>query len=124
MVEKNQIYRCNVCGNMIEVVIVGGGSLTCCGKKMELLKENDTDAAVEKHVPVVKKSEGKVSVVVGSVEHPMVDSHYIQFIELVTPSKVLRAHLNPGEAPKAVFEIDEKIVKVREYCNLHGLWVS
>lgn len=109
---------------MVEVVHVGGGTLVCCGQEMTLLKENDTDAAVEKHVPEVTVADGKVDVVVGSVEHPMMDTHWIQFIELITPTKVLRADLNPGDEPKASFETDEEVLKVREYCNLHGLWIK
>lgn len=121
---KTEIYKCELCGNMVEVVHVGGGTLVCCGQEMTLLKENDTDAAVEKHVPEVTVADGKVDVVVGSVEHPMMDTHWIQFIELITPTKVLRADLNPGDEPKASFETDEEVLKVREYCNLHGLWIK
>jgi len=122
--EKTEVYKCEVCGNIVEVIKVGGGALVCCGQEMKQLKENDTDAAVEKHVPVVEQADGKVTVVVGSVEHPMVDNHWIQFIEVVTPTRVLRADLNPGDEPKATFFTDEEIVKVREYCNLHGLWIK
>ncbi len=121
---KTEIYKCELCGNMVEVLHVGGGTLVCCGQKMTLQKENDTDAAVEKHVPAVTVANGKVDVVVGSVEHPMMDTHWIQFIEVITPTKVLRADLNPGDAPKATFETDEQVLKVREYCNLHGLWIK
>ena len=122
--EKNEVYKCELCGNIVEVVHVGGGTLVCCGQEMGVLKENDTDAAVEKHVPVVEVSKGKVVVAVGSVEHPMVDNHWIQFVEVVTPTKILRAELNPGDKPAATFLTDEKVIKVREYCNLHGLWVK
>ena len=121
---KSEIYKCEICGNMVEVVNVGGGTLVCCDQEMVCLKENDTDAAVEKHVPVVEASDGKVVVTVGSVEHPMMDKHWIQFIEVVTPTQVLRADLEPGAKPIATFLTNEKVVKVREYCNLHGLWVK
>jgi superoxide reductase len=121
---KTEVYKCQLCGNMVEVLHVGGGTLVCCGQEMTQLKENDTDAAVEKHVPELTISNGKVEVVVGSVEHPMMDTHWIQFIEVITPTKVLRADLNPGDEPKATFETDEEVLKVREYCNLHGLWIK
>lgn len=122
--QKNDVYRCQVCGNMVEVVSVGGGTLTCCGQPMTLQTENTTDAAVEKHVPVVEQQDGKVKVTVGSVIHPMVESHYIQFIEVITANKVYRKYLKPGEEPVAEFNVSEPIVNVREYCNLHGLWAK
>mgnify|MGYP000935017971 FL=1 len=122
--QKNDIYRCQVCGNMVEVVSVGGGTLTCCGQPMTLQTENTTDAAVEKHVPVVEQQDGRVKVTVGSVIHPMVESHYIQFIEVITANKVYRKYLKPGEEPVAEFNVSEPVVNVREYCNLHGLWAK
>ena len=91
---------------------------------MTLLKENVTDAAHEKHVPVVEKTNCGYSVKVGSAEHPMLDEHYIQWIELLTPTSVLRCELKPGCKPEAVFFTDEECVCAREYCNLHGLWKS
>ncbi len=121
MIAKHQVYRCGICGNMVEVVAVGGGTLVCCGQKMTLQEENTSDGATEKHVPVVEKN-GTVKVTVGSVLHPMTEAHYIQWIEVVTASKVLRKYLKPGEEPVALFEVDEPVLKVREYCNLHGLW--
>lgn len=120
--ELNQIYKCSVCGNIIEVVHVGGGELVCCGKPMNLLTENTTDAATEKHVPVVEMTPDAVHVTVGEVEHPMEEKHYIEFIEVLTDGKVYRKFLHPGERPKATFEISATQVEVREYCNLHGLW--
>jgi len=122
MIEKKQIYKCQVCGNIVEVLIAGGGTLVCCGKPMTYLPGNTTDAAVEKHVPVVTKIDGGVKVAVGSVEHPMTDAHYIQFIEVITATKVLRKELTPSDKPEAVFQTDEEVVEAREYCNLHGLW--
>ena len=121
MIAKQQIYRCQVCGNMIEIVSVGGGTIVCCGQPITLQEENTTDAAQEKHVPVLEKN-GKIKVTVGSVIHPMVENHYIQFIEAITATKVLRKYLKPGDEPVATFETDEAVIKVREYCNLHGLW--
>ena len=124
MTKKNQVYRCNVCGNIVEVVHAGAGTLTCCGQKMELLEENTKDAATEKHVPVIEKIEGGYVVTVGEVAHPMQEEHYIEWIELVTEDGVLRKQLEPGEEPKAVFYTDAKEVTAREYCNLHGHWSS
>lgn len=121
--ERLQVYRCNNCGNMVELIRVGGGNLVCCGQPMQLLKENTTDAATEKHVPVIKKlADGTYKVIVGSVEHPMEDKHYIEWIQLVAGKNAYRAFLNPGQKPEAVFKVDSDDVLAREYCNLHGLW--
>lgn len=122
--QKNDVYRCQVCGNMVEVLSVGGGTLVCCGQPMTQQKENTTDAAVEKHVPVVEKKDSRVKVTVGSVIHPMVESHFIQLIEVVTATRVYRKYLQPGEEPMAEFDVSEDIITVREYCNLHGLWAK
>ena len=124
MTELNQVYRCNVCGNMTEVVHQSGGTLSCCGQAMEYLEGNTVDAAVEKHVPVVEKIEGGYKVSVGEVAHPMLEKHYIEWIELVTPTQVLRKILNPDDEPVAVFMTEEEVVAAREYCNLHGHWKS
>lgn len=121
MTKPKDIYRCPKCGSIVEV-IAGGAEPTCCGKTMRLLKENTTDAATEKHVPVIEKVTGGYKVSVGSVEHPMLAEHYIQWIELITPTDVLRHELKPGEKPVAVFATDADAVTAREYCNLHGLW--
>ncbi len=122
MAEKLEIYKCEVCGNIIEVVYGGKGELVCCGKPMTLLKENSVDAATEKHVPVVEKTADGVKVKVGDVAHPMEDKHYIQWIEVIADGKAYRQFLNPGDAPEAVFNIQADQVSAREYCNLHGLW--
>lgn len=125
MVELNQIYRCNVCGNMVEVVKVGGGELVCCGQPMELLVERQTDVGPEKHIPIVEKTENGVIVKVGEVPHPMEESHYIHLIEVIVDGKVYRKTLNPGDEPSAEFELEKdeiKDLKVREYCIIHGLW--
>ena len=121
MTEKKQIYRCSVCGNIVEVVNEGFGTLVCCGKPMVHLEGNTEDAATEKHIPVVEKIDGGYVVTVGSIEHPMVENHYIQWIELVTPTTIMRKHLNAGDEPTAVFMTNEKALCAREYCNLHGL---
>lgn len=122
MTKLNEIYRCSICGNIVEVVHTGGGKLVCCGQPMDLMAENSQDAALEKHVPVVEKVEGGYQVTVGSVEHPMLPEHFIEWIELITPQKVMRHYLQPGEKPQAFFRTDAEEVTVREYCNLHGLW--
>ncbi len=122
MTKQNQVYKCDVCGNIVEVLHAGAGELVCCGQPMTLLKENTTDAATEKHVPVIEKSGSSITVTVGSVEHPMEEKHYIEWIELLADGKVSRKFLKPGEKPQAVFEITAEKVQAREYCNLHGLW--
>ncbi len=124
MTKVNEIYKCSVCGNMVEVVHAGGGELVCCGQPMKLQNAGTTDGATEKHVPVIEKIEGGYRVKVGSVAHPMLEAHYIEWIELVCTEcgKVMRKHLKPGDAPEAVFETKAEKVIAREYCNLHGLW--
>ncbi|MHC1720499.1 MAG: desulfoferrodoxin [Clostridiaceae bacterium] len=122
MTQLNEIYKCGICGNIVEVVNTGVGQLVCCGQPMTLIVENTVDAAKEKHVPVIEKTEGGVLVKVGEVEHPMTEAHYIQWIEILTPDKVYRKYLKPGDKPEALFIIDEEVSAAREYCNLHGLW--
>jgi len=122
MTKLNQVYKCELCGNMIEVVHASGGELVCCGQPMTLLEENITDAATEKHVPVIEKSGDTVTVTIGSVEHPMLDEHFIEFIELIADGQVYRKILKPGETPQATFKVSADKVEAREYCNLHGLW--
>ena len=124
MTEKMQIYKCEICGNIVEMVHGGKGELVCCGKPMALYKENSTDAAQEKHVPVVEKTGNGYKVTVGSVAHPMEEDHYIEWIELIAGDFSSRQFLKPGDAPEAVFCIDSDDVVVREYCNIHGLWRS
>ena len=122
--ELNQIYKCELCGNIVEVLHAGDGDPVCCGQPMTLQKENTVDAAKEKHVPVIEKIEDGVRVKVGSVEHPMIDTHYIEWIEIVTDKKVYRKYLSRGEKPEAEFLIDEEVLYAREYCNIHRLWRS
>ncbi len=124
MTKTNEIYKCKVCGNIIEVVGEAEGTLSCCGQFMQQMKENDTDGAREKHMPVVTKTSGGYRVEVGEVEHPMTEAHYIQWIELVTPDTVYRKQLTPSDSPVAEFATDAKEAYAREYCNLHGLWRS
>lgn len=120
--QKLQVYKCRVCGNMVEVVHAAGGTLVCCGQNMSLLKEGETDAATEKHVPVVHKTAQGFKVEVGSVGHPMEEKHFIEWIELVADGRSYREFLKPGQPPEATFMIQAEQVTAREYCNLHGLW--
>ena len=122
MTEKLEIYKCETCGNMVEMVHEGRGQLICCGKPMKLFKENTTDAAVEKHVPVVEKTADGYVVKVGEVTHPMMEDHYIEWIEVIADGKAYRKFFEPGDTPEATFCIDAATVTAREYCNLHGLW--
>ncbi len=122
MTKKLQVYKCEVCGNMVEVVHAGAGELVCCGQPMTLLSENTVDAAKEKHVPVIEKVAGGYKVKVGAVPHPMEEKHYIEWIELIAGERAYRHFLKPGEAPEAFFALEASEVSAREYCNLHGLW--
>ena len=122
MTERLQVFKCEVCGNIVEVLHAGPGDLVCCGAPMKNYVENTVDAAKEKHVPVVEKIPGGFKVKVGSVAHPMEQNHYIEWIELVVDGKAYREFLQPGQAPEATFEIQGEKVTAREYCNLHGLW--
>jgi len=122
MAAKLEIYKCDVCGNIVEVVHGGKGQLVCCGEPMTLLKENTTDAATEKHVPVIEKIDGGYKVKVGSVPHPMEEKHYIEWIELIAGEMAYRRFLEPGQEPEAVFHVESENVSAREYCNIHGLW--
>ncbi len=122
MTEKLGIYKCEICGNIVEVVHEGKGELVCCNKPMLFLKENTVDAALEKHVPVIEKTADGIKVKIGSVAHPMEEKHYIEWIEIIVDGKVYRQFLSPGAAPEAFFPVKGEEVAAREYCNLHGLW--
>lgn len=122
MAEKLGIYKCMMCGNIVELEHAGDGQLVCCGKPMKLMAENTTDAAREKHVPVIEKIDGGYKVKVGSLTHPMEEAHYIEWIELLAEGRAYRQFLKPGSKPEAVFIVDAENVSVREYCSLHGLW--
>ncbi|HIC85142.1 MAG TPA: desulfoferrodoxin [Desulfobacterales bacterium] len=122
MAERLEVYKCEICGNIVEVLNGGKGELVCCNQPMKLLKENTVDAAYEKHVPVVEKTPDGYKVAVGSVAHPMEEKHYIQWIELIADGKSYIQFLNPGQAPEALFKVDAEQITAREYCNLHGLW--
>lgn len=124
MTEKKQIYKCNICGNIVEVLHAGVGQLVCCGQPMELLEEKTADAGLEKHVPVIEKTEKGVRVKVGSIPHPMEQNHYIEWIEIIADGRVYRKFLKPGDKPEAEFEITAEKTEAREYCSIHGLWKS
>ncbi len=122
MTELNQVYRCNICGNIIEMVHTGKGELVCCGQPMELLEEKTEDVGHEKHVPVIEIAGNSALIKVGSVEHPMLPEHYIEWIEVLSKGKVYKKFLKPGDKPEAEFPI--LIEQARAYCNVHGLWSS
>ena len=122
MAEKMEVYKCSLCGNIVEVLTGGAGALVCCGQPMARLKENTTDAAVEKHVPVLVQKDGGWQVNVGSVDHPMTAEHFIEWIELIAGEAVYRAALKAGDKPTAFFPCAATAVSARAYCNLHGLW--
>ncbi len=122
MTARLEVYKCELCGNIVEVLHAGAGELVCCGQPMTCLKENTVDAAKEKHVPVIEKIEGGVKVKVGSVAHPMEEKHYIEWIEIIADGKAYRQFLEPGQAPEAIFMVEAANVTAREYCNLHGHW--
>ena len=122
MVKRLEIYKCDVCGNIIDVLHEGVGQLVCCGQPMKNFKENTVDAAKEKHIPVITRVADGFKVVIGSVLHPMEEKHYIEWIELVADGKSYRQFLKPGDSPEATFCIKASGVTAREYCNLHGLW--
>jgi len=122
MAERLEVYKCETCGNIIEVLHGAGGELVCCGSPMVLQVENTVDAAKEKHVPVVEKIDGGYQVKVGSAAHPMEEKHFIEWIELIADSKSYTQFLNPGDAPEATFKIDADSVTAREYCTIHGQW--
>lgn len=122
MTELNQIYKCNVCGNIVEMVHSGVGELVCCGVPMELKTEKTEDEGQEKHKPVIEKTSSGVIVRIGEVNHPMESMHYIEWIEVITEHRTYRKFLNPGDEPTAEFLLEAEHVVVRAYCNVHGLW--
>lgn len=124
MTKVGQVYKCEVCGNIVEVEHAGDGELVCCGQPMKLIVENSVDAAKEKHVPVIEKGNGEIKVKVGSVAHPMEEKHYIEWIELTVDGIILKKFLKPGMAPEAIFKTTGTSLSARAYCNLHGLWKS
>jgi len=124
MTKKLQIYKCEICGNIVEVLHEGVGQLVCCGQTMKLLEEKTEEQGKEKHLPVIEKIDSGIKVKVSSVPHPMEEKHYIEWIEIHTEKGTFRKFLKPGNNPEEEFEIKDNILKVREYCNVHGLWKS
>lgn len=124
MAQTLEIYKCEACGNIVEVFHAGPGQLVCCGSPMALQTANTVEASKEKHVPVIEMGDGTITVKVGSVPHPMEAVHFIEWIELIADGKVYRAMLQPGQAPEATFAITAKEVTAREYCTLHGQWAA
>lgn len=122
MAERFQVYKCELCGNIVEVLYGSDGTLVCCEQDMTLLTENTVDAAKEKHVPVIEKTADGIKVKVGDVAHPMEEKHYIQWIEIIADGKSCFRFLKPGDAPEAVFNVSADKITAREYCNIHGLW--
>lgn len=122
MAKQLEVYKCKICGNIVEVLHGAAGVLICCGQPMELQVENTADSTKEKHVPLIEKIDGGYKVTVGSTLHPMEEKHYIQWIELIADGKAYRQFLKPADAPTAVFNVAAETVTAREYCNIHGLW--
>lgn len=124
MTERLQVYKCEICGNIVEVLHSGKGQLVCCGQPMKLMEEKSEEQGKEKHVPVVEKTETGIKVKVGSVPHPMEEKHYIEWIEVITEEGIMRKFLKPGESPEAEFKVRQEVVLAREYCTIHGLWAE
>ncbi|MCL2481030.1 MAG: desulfoferrodoxin [Spirochaetaceae bacterium] len=124
MAERFKIYKCDLCGNIIEVLHAGGGNVLCCGKNMNLLQEQAADSSKEKHVPMIEKTASGYKVTVGSTIHPMIDTHYVEWIELIADGISYKKFFKPGDQPVAEFSVKADKVSAREYCNLHFLWKS
>lgn len=124
MTEVKEVYKCTICGNIVEVAHAADGELVCCGQPMVLLAEKLQDVGNEKHVPVIEKTATGVKVKVGSIPHPMEEKHYIEWIELYADEAMYRKFLKPGERPEAEFCVTAKRLSARDYCNIHGLWKS
>jgi superoxide reductase len=125
MAKFRGIYKCEICGNIVEVLHEGVGALVCCGEEMKLLEEKTEDSSVEKHVPYIEQTGDHVLVKVGqNQDHPMEEKHFIEWIQIIADGKSYRQFLKPGDKPQALFEITTDKVVAREYCNVHGLWKS
>ncbi|MFA5878725.1 MAG: desulfoferrodoxin [Candidatus Margulisiibacteriota bacterium] len=123
MTQKLEIYKCSICGNIIEVTHASVGELVCCGQPMQLMQENTVDASTEKHIPVIEDALNGMMVKIGAVPHPMEASHYIEWVEVITDKKVYCEYLELNGSPFCFFPINKsEVVSVRAYCNLHGLW--
>lgn len=124
MAKRHQIYKCGICGNCIDIVNGGDGELVCCGEPMKLLTEKTADQGKEKHVPVMEMIKEGLSVSVGKDPHPMEETHFIEWIEIVDQDISCRHYLKPGTSPQTVFKTTHPQVLAREYCSVHGLWTS
>ena len=124
MTELNEIYKCEICGNIVQMLHAGPGELVCCGQPMDLLEEKTADMTLEKHVPVIERDGDLIKIYVGSTLHPMEEDHHIEWIELVADDRRQRKYLKPGDPPEALFLCRGEKLSAREYCNLHGLWKS
>ncbi len=126
MTKQNEVYKCEICGNITEVLHSAGGELVCCGQAMKLMTAQTEDAGQEKHLPVIKRlDDDTVLIKVGDISHPMTAEHYIEWIEIKTASgKIKKKYLQPDDQAEFKCVVREKIVWVRAYCNLHGLWIK
>lgn len=123
MTEKHQIYKCPICGMIVEVNHKGAGTLVCCGQNMELMVEKKEEEGNEKHLPVASFEENTLLVKVGAVQHPMEEAHYIEWIEVISDEGSQKVFLNPNDTPEVRFHIATKEnLRIREYCTIHGLW--
>ncbi len=122
MAKLYEIYKCDICGNVVEVLHGGKGELLCCGEPMKLMEEQTAEQVYEKHVPVVEETDSGIKAVVGSTLHPMEEKHYIEWIQVITNQGACKKFLKPGDKPEAIFSDVQEWKKVREYCNIHGLW--
>lgn len=122
MAQLYEIYKCDICGNIVEVLHGGKGELVCCGEPMKLMEEQTAEQVYEKHVPVVEETDSGIKAVVGSTLHPMEEKHYIEWIQVITNQGACKKFLKPGDKPEAIFSDVQEWKKVREYCNIHGLW--
>jgi superoxide reductase len=125
MTKNGEIYKCNICGNIVEILHAGVGQLVCCNEPMQKLEEKTQDSKVEKHVPFIEKTTDGILVKVGrNQNHPMEEKHYIEWIEIIADGNSYKKYLKPGDKPQAIFDIKAKNIQAREYCNIHGLWKS
>ena len=125
MAKLRGIYKCEICGNIVEVLHEGIGALVCCDEEMTLLEEKTQDSSKEKHVPYIEKNDDVVTVKIGqNQDHPMEEKHYIEWIQIIADGSSYRKFLKPGDNPQATFNIRAKDIQAREYCNVHGLWKS
>lgn len=123
MAKMNEIYRCDLCGNIVELLHVGAGELVCCGQPMVVLAEKTADEGQEKHLPVVEKVDGDTRIKIGATPHPMEEKHYIEWVEVKTrQGKIGKKFLVPGDETQIDFHTREDVIEVRSYCNIHGLW--